>query len=373
MRKMVVLATNSGREFAELVCDRLSVDLGKARVGRFNDGEVDVQIEENVRDADVFIIGSVHPPAENLLEMRLLAEAARGSSASRITMIPTYLGYNRQDRKDRPRVPISARTAINILEESSTDRFLLVDLHSPATMSAFNVRTQVDHLVAVAPALPYLKDLVSRGSYVVGSTDAGGLERARMTANLLGLDIAIFLKERVRPGVLAEKGIRVVGDVYGRRVLFVDDIVDTSTTVTLEAKAAFQRGATGADVFATHGLFSKDAMSKIAESGIREVIVTDTISQTQRFQPFPDKFRITVISIAPLVARAITRLYQGQSLTELIPKPPPFVEMAQVPEAGLIRAEIRRLKEQLKVIEGGKGQEPGQTPSKKARTSTKAA
>ena len=324
MQKKVVLATQRGRALAEKTCEFLSMPLGQALVGRFNDGEVRIEIQENIRGTDVFIIGPTNPPAENLMELVLLAAAARGSSPARVTVIPTYFGYGRQEKKDKPRVPIAARTVIQMIESTGCDRVLLFDLHSEATMATFNIRTQVDHLYASAVALPYLATLVTLGPTVIGSPDAGGVPRARALSQMLGLgnEIAIFLKQRPKPGELDESTVTVIGDVADKNVLLVDDIIDTATTLSLQTKAAKHNGARDVYAYATHGLLSGSAIQKLDASGMKEVIITDTIWHPPQKLLEAQSVKIVQISICKLLARAIGHLNAGLSLSELIPKKP---------------------------------------------------
>lgn len=321
MRKKMVFATNQGRELAKETCRNLSISLGNATIGRFSDGEVKIKIEENVRDADVFIVGPTNPPAENLMELFLLAQAARRSSAGRVTLIPTYVGYNRQDRKDEPRVPVSSWFIFKMIEVSGVDRVLLFDLHSEATTIALDIKVQVDHLYCSAVALPVLRSLVRKKPFVVASPDAGGVPRAEALANLLGEeDVVIFRKKRKRANEIDDTKTRIIGDVKGKDILFVDDMIDTGGTICSHAKAAHEAGANDLYVYATHGLFSADAMTKLDKSGIKKIFVTNTIPQDARRRIGTKHVEIIPISIAPLLGQAIRRLNEGSSLSRLIPK-----------------------------------------------------
>lgn len=319
MRRIKVFSGTAGKPLAEKICGLLSIELGKARVARFADGEVDVQIEEDIRDADVFIVNPTGPPAENIMEMVLLAEAAHGSSAGRVTIIPSYLGYNRQDRKDRPRRPISARSVIRFLAGSGADRVLLLDLHSEPTMALFGNKMQVDHLYASTVSVPYLKTKLTK-SFVVASPDKGGGPRAEAYMRLLGQDdFVLFAKSRSAPGVVADRMIKIIGDVKGRDVLFVDDMIDTGGTLAADALAARRAGARRLLVFATHGLFSRDAVARLEKSGITEVITTDSVGRSP-ITSNGGRTIFTTVSVAPLLAQAIQRLHHGESLSALIAK-----------------------------------------------------
>jgi ribose-phosphate pyrophosphokinase len=317
MREIVVLHGTTGERLARTVCGLLSIEPTRARVGRFGDGEVDVQILDNVRDKDVFVLGPTNPPAENLLELILLAEAAVGSSAARVTIVPSYLGYNRQDRKTAPRTPISARIPIQLMNASGANRVLLFDLHSEATMIAFSKQLQVDHLYASYVAVPHLASRLPKGT-IVASPDKGGGPRASAYAKLLGHDDwVLFYKSREKAGEVS--GVKITGDVRRQNIIFVDDMIDSGGTMIANAHAAKAAGAKNLYAFATHGILSGSAVDRLEESPFTNVFVTDSIANdwdsiTKRSP------KLVVISIAPLIAKAIQRLHSGQSLSELIPK-----------------------------------------------------
>jgi len=318
MREIVILAGTRGESLAREVCTLLSVRLGEAIVGRFKDGEVRVEIVDNVRDKDVFIIAPTSPPAENLLELVLLAEAAASSSAGRVTAIPTYLGYNRQDRKMQSRTPISARLPITLLNKSGAGRVLLLDLHSEATIIAFDEHIKVDHLYGSQVSLPHLRPLLG-GKSKVASPDKGGTARARAYQRLLGLgDYVIFDKFRPVPNETHEE-VRIVGDVKGYNLIFPDDIVDTGGTLIADAIAAKQAGAADLYAFCTHALLSDNAAARLQQSPFKRIFVTNSIQQDwvalKKTCP-----KLTMISAAPLIAEAIQRIHSGQSLSPLIPK-----------------------------------------------------
>jgi ribose-phosphate pyrophosphokinase len=314
-RGISVFAGSAGKPLADDVCKRLSIKPARAEVGRFRDGEIKIQILDNVRGRDVFIINPTNPPAENMFEVLLLARAARGSSADRVTLVLPYLGYNRQDRKDKPRVPISAKVAIDMLKLSDADRVLLVDLHSEATAGYFEPMV-VDHLYGSATGIPYLKTLLDK-PFVVASPDAGGVARARKYAQHLGnVDLVIFSKHRLEPGEIANGSIQIIGNVQDKDVLFVDDMIDSGGTMIEDAKAAKMAGAKRIFAFATHTLFSRGP--EIFANGLfTEIITTDTIPHGTLSI---EGVKITVCSIAPLLAEAIRRIYDEESLTDLILK-----------------------------------------------------
>lgn len=318
-RPIKIFTGIAGRAMGEAVCKILGVELGQAQVTRFGDGEVRVQILENVRDTDVFIINATNPPAENILEMAFLAEAAHDSSAGRITLVPTYLGYNRQDRKDRPRVPTSARVIIELLAHSGANRALLFDLHSEPTAGFFHP-LMVDHLYSSSVAVPYLKSVLSESS-ILAAPDKGGVYRAEAYARRLGHDdFVVFFKSRSAPGEVKRESIKIIGSVEGKDVLFVDDMIDSGGTMLADAEAAKEAGANRIMCYATHAVFASDPKKVIEafdNSAVDEIIVTDSIPHDPELLK-SKRVKVTVLPLADLVASAIDRLHQGKSLSELI-------------------------------------------------------
>ncbi|TSC86160.1 MAG: ribose-phosphate pyrophosphokinase [Parcubacteria group bacterium Gr01-1014_8] len=317
-RPIKIFTGVAGQAMGEAVCKRLGIKLGEAQVARFNDGEVRVQILENVRDTDVFIINPTNPPAENILEMVLLAEAAHDSSAGRITLVPTYLGYNRQDRKDRPRVATSARVIIDFLAHSGADRALLFDVHSEPTAGFFHP-LMVDHLYSSSVTVPYLKNILSESS-IVASPDKNAV-RAEAYARRLGHeDFVVFSKSRSAPGQVKRESIKIIGSVEGKDVLFVDDIIDSGGTMIADAEAAKEAGAKKIFCYATHAVFASNPRKVIEafdDSAVDEVIVTDSIPHDPELLK-SKRVKITVLPLAELVAQGIERLHEGKSLSELI-------------------------------------------------------
>lgn len=315
MGKVQVFATNSGKELGSKISQALGVNLGEARLSRFRDGEVDVQILENVRGNDVFIVASTQPPAENMLEAVQLAEAARLSSAGRVTLVIPYFGYGRADRKDAPRKAIGARLAFKMLEIAHPDRFLMLDLHAEQTLASVD-NAVTDHLYGSAVGVPFLKKLLDGKEFVIASPDRGGGARAIKYANLLGQeDFVFFSKQRSAPGEVKSDSIKIIGDVKDKLVVLVDDMIDSGGTIIADAAAAKAEGAKEVWAFATHGLFSGGALEKFAASSIDRIFTTDSVYH----DPAELKAaKVEVISVAELLASAIKRTHDGESLSALI-------------------------------------------------------
>lgn len=313
--KVQIFATGAGSALAEKMCQELGIVLGQARLGRFKDGEVDVQILENVRGNDVFIVAPTEPPAENLLEAVHLSEAARLSSAGRVTLVIPYFGYGRADRKDAPRKAIAARLAFKMLEIGHPDRFLMLDLHAEQTLASVD-NAVTDHLYGSAVAVPYMKKLLEGKDFVVASPDRGGGARAIKYAMLLGHeDFVFFSKQRASAGEVKQDSIKIIGDVKGKLVVLVDDMIDSGGTIIADAKAAKDEGATEVWAFATHGLFSAGALEKFKESAIDRIFTTDSVYHDPKEL---SAGKVEVISVAPLLAQAVKRTHDGESLSALI-------------------------------------------------------
>lgn len=278
-------------------------------VSRFSDGEIKVQIHENLRGQDVFIVQSTHPPADNLMELLLLIDAAKRASAWRITAVISYFGYARQDRKDQPRVPISAKLVANLIERAGADRVLTVDLHSEQIQGFFDI--PVDNLFATPVFMEYFNYL-NPEEYVIVSPDVGGTKRAWAIAKKLGnLPLAVVDKRRPQPNHV--KILYVIGEVEGKRLLIVDDIIDTGTTVAEASYHLKEKGAAEIKVVGTHALFSADAKTKLEKAPIDEIVVTNTIPTPK--DRFPSKTK--VLSIAGLLAEAVLRIHEEKSVSSL--------------------------------------------------------
>jgi ribose-phosphate pyrophosphokinase len=304
-----LLTGTSNQNLAKEVSEYLNIPLSDAIVSRFSDGEVRVQINESMRGEDVFVIQSLCPPInESIMELLLILDAIKRASAGRITAVIPYYAYARQDRKDKPRVPISARLLADLITVAGAQRVVVVDLHSPQIQGFFNI--PVDNLHALGVLYDYLKDKVDSSNTVVVSPDAGGVERARLLANKIGCPIAIIYKRRPEPNVA--EVLDLIGDVKGKRAIIVDDIIDTAGTVCAASELLLSKGAIRVDVVATHGLLSGPAMERLRKSPIEEVVITNTIPAEQK-----NLEKLRVVSVAPLIGEAIRRIHEGESVSML--------------------------------------------------------
>ncbi len=303
-----LLTGTANRPLAEAIAAALDVELCKSSVTRFADGEVFVRLDENVRGADVFIIQPTNPPAENIMELLLLIDAARRASAARITCVMPYYGYARQDRKDQPRVAIGAKLMANMLMRAGTDRVLGLDFHQHQLQGFFDI--PVDHLYA-APVFTAHYRKKNLHDPVVVAPDVGSAKMARGFAKRLNATLAIIDKRR--PSANVSEVVNVVGEVEGRDCLLADDMIDTAGTVTEAAKALKDLGARDIYVCATHALLSGPAVERLSKAPITEVAVTDSIAipESKRFPT------LTVLSIGDLLAKAIRFTHSDQSVSSL--------------------------------------------------------
>ncbi|MBC7893953.1 MAG: ribose-phosphate pyrophosphokinase [Cytophagaceae bacterium] len=308
LRGFKLISGTANRGLAEEIARNLGVDLAKVTISRFADGEIFVRIDENVRGADVFIVQPTNPPAENLLELLLLIDAARRASAARITCVMPYYGYSRQDRKDQPRVAIGAKLVANMIEKAGVDRVLGLDFHQHQLQGFFD--EPVDHLYA-APVLmnhfrrKQLKDLV------IVAPDVGSAKMARGFAKRLNATLAIIDKRR--PSANVSEVVNVVGEVEGKDCVIPDDMIDTAGTVSEAAKALRGLGAKDIYVCATHALLSGPAVQRLSEAPIKEVVVTDSIA----IKPEKRFDTLTVLSVGELLAKAIRFTHSEQSVSSL--------------------------------------------------------
>ncbi len=303
----------SGRanpDLAEGIAQSLDIPLGKIEIIDFSDGEINVYIQENVRGMDCFLVQSTCTPAQsNIMELLILVDAFRRASARRITTVMPYFGYARQDRKVRPRVPITAKLVANLLGAAGTDRVLTMDLHAGQIQGFFDI--PVDHLFAASILIDYFLQLDMPDLTVV-SPDAGGVERARAFAKRMEAPLGIIDKRRERGNVA--QAMNVIGDVENRTVLIVDDMIDTAGTLTEAARALTEKGAKAVYASATHPVFSGPAIDRIENSVLKEVVVTDTIPLNPRAVECP---RVRVLPIARLLGDAIERIHTESSVSSL--------------------------------------------------------
>jgi ribose-phosphate pyrophosphokinase len=306
-----VFAGNSNPALADAVCAYLRVNRGSADVRRFSDGEILVEIKENVRGGDVFVIQSTCTPVnDNLIELLLMLDAFRRASAKRITAVIPYYGYARQDRKVAPRVPISAKLIADLITTAGASRVLTVDLHAGQIQGFFNV--PVDNLFATPVLLRYIRERVPHDEISVVSPDAGGVERARAFAKHLDAGLAIIDKRRIRPNEVAE--MHIVGEVRDRTAILVDDMVDTAGTLAAAAAALADNGARAVLACCTHPVLSGAAIQRLEASKLSELIVTDTIPLSPQAMGCA---KIRVLSVAHLIGEAIKRTHFEESISSL--------------------------------------------------------
>lgn len=284
--------------------------MGKVKLSKFSDGENLVQVDENVRGMDIFIIQSTSSPVnDHLMELLLMMDAMKRASAYRITAVIPYMGYARQDRKDQPRVPISAKLVADLITTAGAHRVLTMDLHAGQIQGFFNI--PVDHLYATPVLLKYLKSKNFQDPVVV-SPDAGGVERARAFAKRLNAQLAIIDKRREGPNQV--KLMNIIGEVENRNVILLDDMIDTAGTISQSASALHEKGAKEILAACSHAVLSGSALDYLRDSRISEIIVTDTIPLGKKKDLLP---KIKVLSVAPLLGEAIRRIHQEESVSSL--------------------------------------------------------
>ena len=307
--RLILFSGNANRALSQEIADYLGVPLGEAEVSRFADGEILVQIFENVRGADVFVIQpTCRPVNENLMELLVIIDALKRASAWRVTAVMPYYGYGRQDRKVQPRVPITAKLVADLLTAAGVQRVLTMDLHAGQIQGFFT--TPVDHLFAAPVLLQYFQERML-GDAVVVSPDAGGVERARAFAKRLDTSLAFIDKRRTGPN--EAKVMHIVGEVEGRDVIIVDDMIDTGGTLLQAVPALLEKGAKRIFASCTHPVLSGPAVERIEGSALEEVVVTNTI-------PLPEdrvSKKLTVLSVAPLLGEAISRIHKEESVSRL--------------------------------------------------------
>jgi ribose-phosphate pyrophosphokinase len=308
---MKILTCNGNRPLAEAISAYLNLPLTKASVRRFSDMEVFVEIQENVRGEDVFVIQPTSYPAnDNLMELLVTLDALRRGSARRATAVIPYYGYARQDRKSGPRTPISAKLVANMITAAGADRVLTLDLHAGQIQGFFDIPT--DNLFASPVFVKDIQEHYPGDSLVVVSPDVGGVVRARAVAKRLDADLAIIDKRRERAGV--SEVMNIIGDVSGRRCILVDDIVDSAGTLCNAAEALMESGAKSVCAYVTHGVLSGGAVARVTASPLEALVITDSILATEAVRVARN---IRQISIAPLIAEAVSRISEERSVSSL--------------------------------------------------------
>jgi len=310
MDRLTIFTGNANPRLAEKICDYLGVNPGKALVDRFSEGEIRVKIEQNVRGNDVFVIQPTSPPPnENLMELLIMIDALRRASAARITAVIPYFGYARQDRKDQPRVPISAKLVANLITTAGADRILTMDLHAGQIQGFFDI--PLDHLFAVKIFVDHLKNALDLSNLVVVSPDVGGIKMARAYAKRLEVPLAIVDKRRV--SIDEAEVMNILGEVKGKDVCIVDDIVATAGSLVEAVQALKNKGAKDVYATITHPVLSGPAIERLKKADIKKLYVTDTI-------PVPEEKmvpKIEVLSVAELLGEAIKRIHKEESVSVL--------------------------------------------------------
>jgi len=306
-----IFCGTSNVPLAKAVCKYLDVPLGKSEVKRFSDGEVFVEISESVRGSHVFVIQSTCPPVnEHIMELLIITDALKRASARAVTAVIPYYGYARQDRKVQPRAPISAKLVADLITIAGISRVVTVDLHAGQIQGFFNI--PVDHIYATPVFINYIKEKFSGEDVVIVSPDAGGMERARSYAKIL--DYGLAMTDKRRPNPNEAEIMNVIGDVDGKAVILVDDLVDTAGTAIQAGKALMREGAKSVTLCTTHGVLSGKAIEKIKKSDLEEIIITDTIPPSEEAAGCN---KIKVISISNLLGEAIKRIATGESISSL--------------------------------------------------------
>ena len=308
---MKIVAGNSNRPLAESIAAYCDSPLTNATIRRFSDQEVFVEIQENVRGEDMFLIQSTSFPAnDNLMELLVTLDALRRASAKRVTAVIPYFGYARQDRKPGPRTPISAKLVANLITSAGADRVLTLDLHAGQIQGFFDI--PVDNLISAPVMENDIHERFSRDNLIVVSPDVGGVVRARAIAKRIDADLAIVDKRRERAGV--SEVMNIIGDVRERRCVLVDDIIDSAGTVCNAANALQEAGATSVVAYVTHGVLSGGAVTRVASSSLEQLVITDSIQATQSVRQAQN---IRVLSIATLIAEAMHRISEESSVSSL--------------------------------------------------------
>ena len=299
-----IFSCTQSTELSSLIAEKFGSEMGKVNFSRYSDGEFQPSFEESVRGTRVFIIGSTHPTSENLMEMLLMLDAAKRASARHITAVLPYFGWARQDRKDKPRVPIGAKLIAKLLETAGATRIITMDLHADQIQGFFE--KPVDHLFASSIFIPYIKSL-GLENLTIASPDMGGSKRAYAYSKFLSSDVVICYKQREKANIISH--MELIGDVEGKNVILVDDMVDTAGTLTKAADLMMERGAISVRAICTHALLSGNAYEKIESSKLEELIVTDSIP------PRISHPKVKVLSCAPLFAEVMQNVHYNKSIS----------------------------------------------------------
>ena len=304
-----VFTGNANRELVKSICEHLDINMGACEVTHFSDGEINVNISETVRGQDVYLIQPTHSPVnDNLMELLIMIDAVKRASAGRINAVIPYYGYARQDRKTKAREPITAKLVADLITTAGADRVVTMDLHAGQIQGYFDI--PVDHLSAI-PILAHYFEFLKGSDTVIVSPDLGGVTRARSFANLLDMPIAIIEKRRPKPNV--SEVMNVIGDIEGKNVIIVDDIIDTAGTIVKAASVLKDFGAKKVYGCATHGVLSGPAVDRICNSELEKFVITDTIP----FKAEEQCDKIDVVSVAPLFAKAIKKINSSESVSIL--------------------------------------------------------
>jgi ribose-phosphate pyrophosphokinase len=303
-----VFAGNASRKLAQAICDKLKVPLGDVAVTRFEDGEVSVRFNENIRGSDVFVVQATGAPADNLMELLVMLDAAKRASARRVTAVLPYFGYARQDRKDQPRAPITAKLVANVITVAGADRALTMDLHSAQIQGFFDI--PFDHLYAAPVLIEYFAQKRIPNLMVV-APDIGSVKMARAYAKRLGADLALVDKRRPRPD--AVEVMNIIGGVEGKNIVMFDDVITTGRTLAQAALALRANGAREIYAGITHGVFCPDAFERVGKSPLKELAVTDTLDHT--YMQLPEN--VMELSVAGLLGEAVQRIHDERSLSSL--------------------------------------------------------
>jgi ribose-phosphate pyrophosphokinase len=312
-KALKLFSGNANPALAKEICGCLGIGMGAAAISSFSDGEIRIKIDENVRGADVFVVQSCCTPVNNsIMELLIMIDALKRSSAARITAVIPYFGYARQDRKDQPRVPITAKLVADLVTTAGTDRVLTMDLHAGQIQGFFNI--PVDHLYALPVLLDYINKRFAKDlkDVVIVSPDAGGVERARAFAKRLQTNLAIIDKRREGPN--NAQVMNIIGDVEGKHAILLDDMIDTAGTIVQGAQACSDKGAKSVWAGCVHPVLSGPALERLQGSRLTEVVVTNTIPLNGKDQQCP---KLRVLSVAPLLGEAIKRIHGEESVSSL--------------------------------------------------------